>query len=113
MISYEIPFERYPITYNKQPLTYAGVAAQKNHYAVYMMCVYAGSGNENRLRSAYEAAGKKFDMGKCCLRFKSLDGILLEEVAKALSAITVDDYIKLYEASRSPAGRRCGFDVTD
>ena len=31
MISYEIPLERYPNTYNRQPLSYIVLAAQKNH----------------------------------------------------------------------------------
>ena len=37
MICYEIPLKRYPITYNKQPLSYAALAAQKNNYALYLM----------------------------------------------------------------------------
>ena len=40
MISYEIPLERYPDTYNGQPLSYMALAAQKNHYALYLMCFY-------------------------------------------------------------------------
>ena len=31
MICYTLPLERYPDTYNGQPLCYAGLAAQKNH----------------------------------------------------------------------------------
>jgi hypothetical protein len=40
MISYEVPLEDYPDTYNGQPLNYMALAAQKNHNALYMMCVY-------------------------------------------------------------------------
>jgi hypothetical protein len=36
MISYEIPLARYPDTYNDQPLSYAGLASQKRHLAVYL-----------------------------------------------------------------------------
>ena len=36
-ISYEIPLETYPDTYNgKQPLSYVALASQKQHMAVYM-----------------------------------------------------------------------------
>src|SRR4029078_6325705 len=42
-ISYEVPLERYPTTYNGQPLSFAALAAQKNHYALYLMCVHEGS----------------------------------------------------------------------
>ena len=46
MISYEIPLERFPKTYNKQPLLYAALAAQKNYFAVYLMTVCsAGAGS--------------------------------------------------------------------
>ena len=40
MISYEIPLERYPDTYNKKPLSYAALAAQKRHYAVYLVTTH-------------------------------------------------------------------------
>ncbi len=41
MISYEIPLERYPDTYNGQPLLFAALANQKRHMAVYLHCIYA------------------------------------------------------------------------
>src|SRR5687767_4872060 len=40
MITYELPLERYPDTYNGQPLMYAAVAAQKHYYAVYLTGLY-------------------------------------------------------------------------
>jgi len=40
MISYEIPLETYPDTYNGQPLGIASIASQKNHLAIYMMGCY-------------------------------------------------------------------------
>lgn len=40
MIAYEVPLARYPDTYNKKPLAYAALAAQKNYYALYLNCVY-------------------------------------------------------------------------
>src|SRR5712691_2768795 len=36
MISYEIPLSRYSSTYNKRPLSYLALAAQKNYNAIYM-----------------------------------------------------------------------------
>src|SRR4051812_41788264 len=40
MISYFIPLARYPVTYNKQPLSYVALASQKSYLALYLMCVY-------------------------------------------------------------------------
>ena len=41
MISYEIPLEVYPVTYNKKPLMFAGLAAQKNNISLYLMNIYS------------------------------------------------------------------------
>lgn len=101
MISWEIPLARYPNTYNKQPLSFAGLAAQKNHYALYLNCVYADPVHEASLRAAYVAAGKRLDMGKSCLRFKRLEDVVQEAIAAVVAAVTVEDYIAHYEKSRS------------
>jgi uncharacterized protein YdhG (YjbR/CyaY superfamily) len=100
MPTYEIPLERYPETYNKKPLAFAALAAQKNHYALYLMSVYADSEEETSLRSGFEAAGKKLDMGKSCIRFKKLEDLPLDVVAKVIAATPVDRFIERYEASR-------------
>ena len=100
MISWEIPLARYPDTYNKQPLGYVALAAQKNHYALYLMGVHADSQNEKDLRQAYARAGRKLDMGKCCLRFRKLDDLLAEEIGTIIASMPVDAYIAHYEASR-------------
>ncbi|MFT3807029.1 DUF1801 domain-containing protein [Arenimonas sp.] len=100
MICWGIPLARYPDTYNKQPLCYAGLAANKNAYSLHLMSVYAESKQENSLRLAYEKADKKLDMGKCCLRFRSLDGLLMDEIGRIVAATSVDDYIAHYESAR-------------
>lgn len=100
MIAWNIPLARYPKTYNGQPLCYAALAAQKNAYSLYLNCVYADSERERRLREAYARAGLKLDMGKSCLRFKSLDGLLSDEVGTIIASTSVEQYIAMYEASR-------------
>lgn len=71
MINYEVPLRRYPDTYNGQPLCYAGLAAQKNNYSLYLMCVYQDSRRVAWLRDRFRKAGKKLDMGKSCVRTPS------------------------------------------
>lgn len=100
MISWEIPLSRYPVTYNKQPLVYAALAAQKNNYALYLMCAYVDSQVESDLRAAYSAAGQKLDMGKSCLRFRILEGLLQPAVAAAIATTPPETHIARYEASR-------------
>ncbi|MET0400604.1 MAG: DUF1801 domain-containing protein [Longimicrobiaceae bacterium] len=100
MIGYGIPLERYPDTYNKQPLAYAALAAQKNHYALYLMCVYQDPQTEAAFREAFAAAGKKLDMGKSCVRFRSLDDLPLDVVGRTIAATPPEELIRQYEASR-------------
>lgn len=100
MISWVIPLTRYPVTYNKQPLAYAALAAQKNNYALYLMYGYADPHVEQDLRAAYAAAGLKLDMGKSCLRFRKLDALLQPAVAAVIASTPVETYIARYEASR-------------
>jgi len=99
MISYEVPLERYPDTYNGQPLTYAALAAQKNNFALYLS-VYQDPEQEARLREGFRKAGKRLDMGKACLRFKKLDDLPMNVIAEAVAANPVDAFIARYEAAR-------------
>jgi hypothetical protein len=100
MIAYEIPLERYPNTYNKQPLSCACLAAQKNHYALYVNCFAEGSARADTLRAEFVKAGKKLDMGKSCIRFKALDDLALDAIGRVIAESSVDTLIAQYEASR-------------
>lgn len=100
MISYTVPLKRLPDTYNKQPLCYISLAAQKNYYALYLMSAYTSPQAGKSFREAYEATGKKLDMGQSCVRFKSLDDLPLELIAKTVAATTVDEWIQVYVKSR-------------
>lgn len=100
MISYELPLERYPNTYNKQPLGYAALAAQKNNYTLYLTCVYQNDKQRKWLEREFQKAGKKLDMGKSCLHFKRLEDLPLDVIAQAIASTPPDQYIEQYEASR-------------
>ncbi len=100
MISWEIPLSRYPVTYNKQPLSFAALAAQKNHYSLYLMAADSGSGHERQLHEAAAALGKTLDMGKCCLRFKQVDHLPLQAIGALIASLPVETYIAQYEAAR-------------
>lgn len=100
MISYEVPLERYPDTYNDQPLMYMALAAQKNHYAVYSSGVHLDPSGEAWVRAEFEEAGKKLDMGKSCIRFKKLENLPLHVVGKLAGGQEVDEFVRLYEEGR-------------
>ncbi|MHA2501770.1 MAG: DUF1801 domain-containing protein [Candidatus Kariarchaeaceae archaeon] len=100
MISYTIPLEDYPNTYNKKPLTLLSIGNQKNHMALYMNNLYSDPELNSWFVEAFKASGKKLDMGKSCVRFKSLDDLPLDIIGEAVSKTPVDKFINLYEASR-------------
>jgi hypothetical protein len=101
MLSYEIPLERYPKTYNKLPLMYAALAAQKNYYALYLMSVYSDPAEAKRLEDGFRKAGKKLDIGKSCVRFRKLDDLALDAIGRAIAGTSVETFIERYEASRN------------
>ncbi len=100
MISYVIPLATYPTTYNKHPLMYAALASQKNYCSVYLMNIYGVPELMEWFERGYRASGKRMDIGKACVRFKSLDDLPLDLVGQAIARTSVADYIELYEASR-------------
>ena len=99
MLAYEIPLSRYPDTYNKQPLMYLALAAQKNNYAFYLTATAANAPLIARLAAAYKAAGRRLDMGKSCLRFKSLEELPMDVIADIIASTTVDERIAQVEAA--------------
>lgn len=100
MIVWAIPLKRYPDTYNGHPLGVVALANQKNYMALYLFGSYASAKERATFEKAWKATGKKLDMGKSCIRFKKLDDVALDVVAQAVGRVSVDDYIKVYEASR-------------
>lgn len=100
MISWEIPLERYPKTYNKQPLMYAALASQKNYMSLYLMSVYSHEGTQTEFERRFKESGKRLNMGKSCVRFKKVDDLPLDLIADTIAATSVDEYIRSYEAAR-------------
>jgi hypothetical protein len=102
MIGYHVPHSLYPAGYHgdpKQPLPYAGLAAQKNHLAIYLMCVYSSAKNAEWFRKEWAKSGKKLDMGKSCIRFKKVDDLALDAIGKAIARVSATEFIKNYEAA--------------
>jgi hypothetical protein len=77
-IGWTIPLSRYPDTYNKQPICYVALSSQKNYCSLYLMGAFWNASQLEQLKAAFKAAGKKLDMGKCCVHFESPDDLPLE-----------------------------------
>ena len=97
MITYEVPLETYPNTYNGKSLMYAALASQKNHMAVYLMGCYMVPEVRNEFEKAYKKSGKRFDAGKSCIRFKKIDDLPLDLLGKTIASMDVNEFIELVE----------------
>ena len=97
MITYQVPLARYPDTYNGQPLAYAGLASQKNHMAVYLMAIYGDDETRQRFETTYRATGKRYDVGKACVRFKKLDDLPLALIGESIALLSVDEFVARVE----------------
>ena len=99
-IGWTIPLSRYPDTYNKQPICYVALSSQKNYCSLYLMGAFWSASQLEQLKAAFKAAGKKLDIGKCCVHFESPDDLPLEAIGKLISAISSEKWIEMYEQSR-------------
>lgn len=104
MIGYSVPHSIFPDGYHcdpKQPLPYAGLASQKNYMSVYLCTNYGNGVEEQWLRDAFKKAGKKLDMGKCCIRFKKVEDVPLDLIGRTIASMPVKDFVAFYEQSRA------------
>ena len=107
VINWGILLEQFPNTYNGQPLCYVGLGAQKNYNSLYLMGAYSTSSGEyttpfsqKLLVDAFKKAGKRLDMGKCCLHFRKLDDLELTSVAQVIAMSSPEEYIAYYKRAK-------------
>lgn len=97
MILWEIPLATYPDTYNGQPLCHVAITVHKDHLALYLMGAYMIKELTAQVTAAFRAAGKKLDMGKACIRFKTADDLPLPALGQVISSLPPTRYIVRYE----------------
>ena len=102
MITYQVPLSIYPDTYNKKPLMYAALASQKNHMALYLTGIYMDEQARYEFETKYLATGKKYDLGKSCIRFTKLDDLPLQLIGEVIAAYNVDDFVNKVRQLRNP-----------
>jgi uncharacterized protein DUF1801 len=110
VINWGIPLEQFSDTHNGQPLCYIGLGAQKNYNSLYLMGTHDSSNgkytspfSETLLGDAFKKAGKRLDMGKCCLHFKKLDDLELTSVAQVIAMSTPKEYVAYYKRAKGLA----------
>ncbi len=123
MMGWSVPHSIYPAGYHcdpKQPLPFAGLASQKQYMSLYMMGMYMSPDQMKAppllawFKDAWAKSGKKkLDMGKCCIRFKSVDDLPLDVIGEAFKRQTLKKYVEYYEAALAtnnsrPKGKPAG-----
>ena len=103
MPAFVVPHHVYPAGYHcdpSLPLPFVSFANQKNFVALYHMGLSASPDDMAWFKESWDAgAYGKLDMGKSCIRFKSMAKIpwaLLEQLA---SRMTPADWIARYESA--------------
>jgi uncharacterized protein YdhG (YjbR/CyaY superfamily) len=101
MITYEVPLETCPDTYNGKPLMYAALGSQKDHMAVYLTGIYMDEGAREEFEARYRDTGKRMDMGKSCVRFRKLEDLPLPLIGEAIGQIPADEFVERVKAVHS------------
>ncbi len=80
---------------------FAALASQKNHMAVYLTGIYVSEEARDKFEKAYRATGKRFDVGKSCVRFRKLDDLPLDLIGQTIAAVPVERLIARVEEAGS------------
>lgn len=105
MTGWYVPLERFPDTYNGQPLGLAGLASQKSYINLYLNSVYGDPQTEAWFKERYAASGKALNMGKSCLRFKRVEDLPLDVIAETIARIDIDRFPEHYREARGSSRR--------
>tara|TARA_R110002051_G_scaffold70772_1_gene127457 strand:+ start:18459 stop:18914 length:456 start_codon:yes stop_codon:yes gene_type:complete len=101
MLGFVVPHSMYPAGYHVKPelpLPFINLASQKNFIALYHSGIYAKTELFDWFVSQYSNhCTRKLDMGKSCIRFKSMDDIPYGLIAELCTKMTVQEWISLYE----------------
>jgi uncharacterized protein YdhG (YjbR/CyaY superfamily) len=102
MVGWVIPKKIYPPGYHVDPtlpVSFMGIANQKNYIALYHMGIYADEQLLVWFRDAYAKTGLKLDMGKSCIRFKNTDKIPYDLIAELAARMSLHEYLAIYTAT--------------
>lgn len=118
MIGYAVPHRVWPLGYHvdpKKPLLMCALASQKNNLTFYLMSVFGGQAGTNGgvgnpserewFEKAWKAAGKKLDMGGCCIHFKTVEHAALDVIGEAVRRMPAKTYVDSYIRALASTGR--------
>jgi uncharacterized protein YdhG (YjbR/CyaY superfamily) len=104
MIGWYVPLSLYPAGYGenpKVPLPFVALASQKTGMVLHFPCLYINPTLSTWFVNQYQKSGKKLDMGKGCVRFKSLENLALDVVGRTVARVSVEEHLANYQAARA------------
>ncbi|RDI18257.1 DUF1801 domain-containing protein [Lentzea flaviverrucosa] len=104
LIVYAVPLEVSGPTYNKKPLLYVALGAQKRYCSVYLTTVMEEF--EESFRARWAETGKKLDMGKACVRFKRASDLALDIIGAEVARLPVAEFVDWHAENRARAAAR-------
>jgi hypothetical protein len=93
MIAWSVPLSVCPETFNGKPLLYAALSGHNKNATLYLMSAYGHEPALKTLQQGFKKAGKRLNMGKCCIHFKTLDDLDLPSIKEAIAAIPADVFV--------------------
>jgi len=74
---------------------------------VYLTGIYADEETRRAFEAAYKATGKRYDVGKSCVRFRRLQDLPLQLIGASIASMDVQAFVARVEKTRS-AGKSRG-----
>jgi len=108
MIGWYVPLSMYPAGYGenpKVPLPLVALGSQKSGMVLHFLCFYGHPTLSTWFTSEYKKSGKKLDMGKGCVRFKSLEDLALDVVGRTVARVSAEEHMANYQAARALMGK--------
>ena len=100
-IGYFVPHSVFPAGYHcnpKEPLPFLCLTNKKGHIALHAFGLYCMPPQKDKFVEAFNATGKKLDMGAGCIRFKKLEDIPLEVIGQMVREIHAEEFVRQYQS---------------
>ena len=65
------------------------------------MGIYTIQGKQKEFGQATKATSKRYDVGKCCMRFRKPDDLLLDVLGETIASMEMSDFIDVVKKAQS------------
>ena len=100
---YQVPLTQYAETYNGKPLWYVALSSEKSYLSLHLMSIYGDAKQAQRVKQGFLAAGKRLDMGKACIHFKTADDLPEHVIGAVVAGTPVERWIAIARSARRRA----------